>query len=137
MVGGPSGLSSPLVQVNQRLPKKVSHDRHHRIEIALELVAQRSAARRKPGSRSNPSGSNYRNDGGGHLSGHVPAFVKTNFPYAGTLVIVSCPKGSQWETGLSDVANPGKPPGPGLRVATARMAVMLKAAREPLPSRQA
>ena len=26
---------------------------------------------------------------------------------AGTLVIVSCPKGSQWEIGLSDVANPG------------------------------
>jgi hypothetical protein len=24
-----------------------------------------------PGSHSNPSGSNYRNDGGGHLSGHV------------------------------------------------------------------
>ena len=65
------------------------------------------------------------------------AFVKTNFHYAGTLVIVSCPKGSQWEIGLLDVANPGKPPGPGLRVTTARTAVMLKAAREPLPSRQA
>jgi hypothetical protein len=47
---------------------------------------------------------------GGHLSDHVPR-SSTNFPYAGTLVIVSCPKGSQWEIGLSDVANPGKPPG--------------------------
>ena len=44
------------------------------------------------------------------------------------------PGHSQWEIGLSDVANPRKPPGPGLRVTTARTAVMLKAAREPLPS---
>ena len=38
--GGPSGLSSRLVQMNQPLPKKGSHDGHHRIEIAVELVAQ-------------------------------------------------------------------------------------------------
>ena len=59
------------------------------------------------------------------------AFLNTNFPYAGALVIVSCPKGSQWEIGLSDFANPRKPPGPGLGVLRARTAVMLKAAREP------
>ena len=59
-------------------------------------------------------------EAGGDQRPAAAAFVKTNFPYAGTLVTVSCPKGSQWKIGLSGVANPGKPPGAGLCVTTAR-----------------
>ena len=62
------------------------------------------------------------------------AFVNTNFPYTGALVIVSCPKGPQWEIGLSDLPNPRKPAS-GFGVTAQRAADMLKAAQSLLPKR--